>query len=230
GDLVNTATVTAPDTALDSNPANNSATDVDAGIQIEKSLSAESGVIANQAEPGEQLTYQIALTNPGGVAVSDYSLIDTLDPNVGFVSATNGGGLSGANVEWTGLSIPAGGSVVLTVVAQVDDPLPPAVTQITNIARQPDGPVPTCPSAQCVVTPVAPAITYSKSTNATNASVGDVISYTLTARVLHSPTNEILTLTDTLGTGLDFTAVTSAGTFTCNAANPLVCTLPAGTP
>ncbi|WP_152566433.1 hypothetical protein, partial [Lysobacter antibioticus] len=36
-------------------------------------------------------------------------------------------------------------------------------------------------------------------------------------------------MTDTLGAGLTFGAVTSAGLSTCNAANPLVCTLPAGT-
>ncbi|WP_443971011.1 DUF6923 family protein [Sphingobium sp. CR28] len=230
GDLTNTATVTPPDTALDTNPANNSATDVDAGIVVAKSLVAESGALANLAEAGEQLTYEISLTNTGTIAVSTYDLIDTLDTNTSFISATGGGALSGGNVEWTNLSIPAGGSLTLTVVTQVNNPLPPGLTQVANLARDPDGPTPSCPSGQCVVTPVAPAVTYSKSTTATNAAVGDVIEYILTARVFHSPTTEQLTLTDTLGTGLDFTAVTSAGAFTCGSGNPLVCTLPAGTP
>src|SRR5690606_20364717 len=36
-------------------------------------------------------------------------------------------------------------------------------------------------------------------------------------------------LTDTLGTGLDLGTVTPVAPFTCNSANPLACTLPAGT-
>src|SRR5690606_11713518 len=38
-----------------------------------------------------------------------------------------------------------------------------------------------------------------------------------------------LVLTDTLGTGLDLGTVTPVAPFTCNSANPLACTLPAGT-
>ncbi|WP_325543629.1 DUF6923 family protein, partial [Sphingopyxis sp.] len=229
GLLSNVATVTPPDTALDSNMANNTATDVDAVVAISKQLFAENGSIANFAEPGEQLTYRITLSNPGSVAVTGYSVIDTLDPNTSFVSASVGGVASGGNVTWTGLAIPAGGSLALNLVASVNDPLPAGLSRIANIARAPGGPVPPCPSAQCVQTPIATSVTYSKSTNATNARIGDVINYTLTARVLHSATTGIVTLTDTLGAGLDFTAVTSAGAFTCNGASPLVCTLPAGT-
>ncbi|WP_338446996.1 isopeptide-forming domain-containing fimbrial protein [Pelagerythrobacter marensis] len=230
GDLTNTATVTPPDTALETDPSNNSATDVDAGVEVAKSLIDESGEVPGSAEPGEQLTYQIALTNTGSVAVSGYSVIDTLDANTSFVSATNGGAPNGGDVEWTNLSIPAGGSLALSVVVEVDDPLPPTLTEISNIARDPNGSIPPCPSSQCVVTPVAPAITYAKSTSATDASVGDVISYTLTAEVFHSPTTDDLTLTDTLGPGLDFTEVTDTGAFTCTPGNPLECILPAGTP
>ncbi|KAG1388002.1 hypothetical protein G6F58_013569 [Rhizopus delemar] len=39
----------------------------------------------------------------------------------------------------------------------------------------------------------------------------------------------MVTLTDILGSGLDFSGVSSAGIFTCNGTQPLVCTLPAGT-
>nr|WP_244877994.1 OmpA family protein [Croceibacterium atlanticum] len=229
GDLTNIATVTAPGTALETDLTNNSATDVDAGVVVTKTLIGENGVLANLAEPGEQLTYRITVTNNGSVAVSGYDVIDTLDPNTSLVMATGGGILNGSNVEWTNLSIPPGGSLSVLLMTRIDDPLPSTLTRITNIARHPDGPVPSCPSGQCVVTPVAPAVTYAKSTTATNAAVGDVITYTLTARVFHSPTTDDLTLTDTLGSGLDFTAVTNAGAFTCTPGSPLVCTLPSGT-
>ncbi len=61
------------------------------------------------------------------------------------------------------------------------------------------------------------------------AKVGDVLTYTVTATVSGSSLRSELTVTDTLGAGLDFGSVTVAGAYTCNAANPLVCTLPTGT-
>ncbi|KAG1246213.1 hypothetical protein G6F68_014737 [Rhizopus microsporus] len=90
---------------------------------------------------------------------------------------------------------------------------------------------PSC-SANCdTTTPVAaPGVSYAKSVSGTGpVSVGDRLTYTLTTVVTNSRTTDVVTLTDTLGTGLDFGAVTSAGAYSCNAANPLVCTLPAGT-
>ncbi|HEY9234321.1 MULTISPECIES: isopeptide-forming domain-containing fimbrial protein [Phenylobacterium] len=229
GVLTNTATVTPPATALDSNMANNTATDSDAFVTVAKQLLSESGSIDGFAEPGENLTYRITLTNPTTVAATAFGVTDTLDPNTSFVSATVNGVSAGSNVTWSGLGVPAGGSLNLNVVVAVKSPLPAGLTQIRNIAKATGGVTPTCPSAQCVTTPVAPEVTYSKSTNATNAEIGDVISYTLSARVMHSATQAVVTLTDTLGAGLDFTAVTSAGAFTCNAGSPLTCTLPVGT-
>jgi hypothetical protein len=43
---------------------------------------------------------------------------------------------------------------------------------------------------------------------------GDRLTYTLTTVVTNSRTTDVVTLTDTLGTGLDFGAVTSAGAYT----------------
>src|SRR5690606_40078432 len=57
----------------------------------------------------------------------------------------------------------------------------------------------------------------------------DVSNYALTATVTNSKLTADLVLTDTLGTGLDLGTVTPVAPFTCNSANPLVCTLPAGT-
>ncbi len=87
-------------------------------------------------------------------------------------------------------------------------------------------------SATCSITNtyVPPAVTYSKSASpAGPVSVNDTITYTLTTVVANSQTTSVTTLTDTLGTGLTFGAVTNAGAYTCNSTNPLVCTLPVGT-
>ena len=87
-------------------------------------------------------------------------------------------------------------------------------------------------NATCSITNtyVAPAVSYSKSASTAGpVAVGETITYTLTTVVANSQTTSVTTLTDTLGTGLTFGAVTNAGAYTCNSTNPLVCTLPVGT-
>ena len=55
-------------------------------------------------------------------------------------------------------------------------------------------------------------MSYAKSVNSTGpVSMGDRLTYTLTTVVTNSRTTDVVTLTDTLGTGLDFGAVTTAG-------------------
>src|SRR5690606_11230628 len=60
-------------------------------------------------------------------------------------------------------------------------------------------------------------------------SVGDTITYTLTATVSESQLVTDLVLTSTLGTALELGSRTQLAPVTCNSANPLACTLPAGT-
>ena len=82
----------------------------------------------------------------------------------------------------------------------------------------------------CTYVNARPSVTYSKSASPSGpVSVNDTITYTLTTVVANSQTTAVTTLTDTLGTGLTFGAVTNAGAYTCNSTNPLVCTLPVGT-
>ena len=88
-------------------------------VTIAKALSGESGALPGVAEPGEQLTYTITLTNTGGSAAINYGVTDTLDPNVTFVSADNGGSAAGGAVSWSGLTVPANGTLVLSVVVPV---------------------------------------------------------------------------------------------------------------
>src|SRR5690606_6086228 len=76
----------------------------------------------------------------------------------------------------------------------------------------------------------APTITIAKTANPADGSEvvpGQTLSYTLTATITTSATTEPLVLTDTLGAGLTFGAVTDAGDFACTGS--LTCTLPVGT-
>src|SRR5690606_37697610 len=107
-------------------------------------------------------TYQITLTNTGSTA-NGFAVTDRLDPNVSFVSASNGGVAAADTVQWTGLVVPghAGsdpGKLVLTVRTKVNSPLPQGVTSISNIAFDPSQPEPPC-ATHCVVLPTAPQVT-----------------------------------------------------------------------
>src|SRR5690606_7746898 len=89
-------------------------------VTLTKALSAEGELPADGiASPGDTLTYSITLANSGGVDETGYAVTDTLDTNVAFVSADNGGIHAAGTVTWAGLTVPAGDSLVLTVTVQV---------------------------------------------------------------------------------------------------------------
>ena len=170
-------------------------------VTISKALTGEDGSVPFIAEPGEQLTYTITLVNDGGSEVSAYGVTDPLDANVSFVSADNGGTHAAGVVTWTGLTVPANGSVVLTVVTEVVDPLPAGVTQIVNLAYQSGTTPPLCPPAgpaypQCVLTPTPGSLSISKALSAESidpdgvAAPGETLTYTITV-LNHGGTAEL---------------------------------------
>jgi fimbrial isopeptide formation D2 family protein/uncharacterized repeat protein (TIGR01451 family) len=73
-------------------------------------------------------------------------------------------------------------------------------------------------------------VTYGKAVNTAGpVAVGDLVSFGLTVTVQYATSPNAVVLTDTLGTGLTFNAMTALGGFTCSTSgNTLTCTLPAG--
>ena len=157
-------------------------------VSVVKALTNESGTVVGIAEPGETLTYTITLSNSGGVSATGVGITDALDPNVGFVSADNGGTFGAGLVTWTGLTVPAGGSLVLTVQTQVVAPIPAGATQIANLAYVTGSTPPACPPSgpQCVVMPtlaelsVVKALSDESNTDDGIAEPGEVLTYTIT--------------------------------------------------
>jgi uncharacterized repeat protein (TIGR01451 family) len=189
-------------------------------VTLAKALTSESGALAGQAEPGEQLTYTITLINSGGSDATAYGVTDTLDPNVTFVSADNGGTAAGGAVTWAGLTVPANGTLTLTVVVQVVDPLPAGVTQIGNVAYETGTPPPPCPPAggQCVVVPTAPAVTLAKALTsesgalAGQAEPGEQLTYTITLTNSGGSDAVNYGVTDTLDPNVTFVSASNGGT------------------
>lgn len=190
-----------------------------ADVTIVKTLTGESGSQSGIAEPGESLSYTITLSNAGGADALNYGVIDQLDPNVLFASADNGGSLIGSTVVWTGLTVPAGGSLTLGVVVTVVDPIPSAVTGITNLIYQAGTIPPPCPPAgpQCVVTPtegviaIAKALTGESGSQAGIAEPGETLTYTITLSNTGGTVISGFGVTDPLDANVDFVSADNGG-------------------
>jgi len=191
-------------------------------VTYSKSASPSGPVSVN-----DTITYTLTTVVANSQTTSVTTLTDTLGTGLTFGAVTNAGAYT-CNSNPLVCTLPVGtvpGTYTVTYTATVNDQ---AVGTVDNAVV---GTNATCTTNCGTSTPVTtPSVTYSKSASTTGpVAVGDTVTYTLTATVVNAVTSSDLVLTDTLGTGLDFVAVTNAGAYTCNSSNPLVCTLPVGT-
>lgn len=242
--IANLASVTGttpPDCNATPLPQNCVITPTPGAVILTKALTGESGSTPGIAEAGETLTYTIMLSNPGGSAVSGYDVSDPLDPNVTFVSASNGGSASGGVVSWSNLTILAGGSVALTVAVQVVDPIPTGVTQVANVAYETGTTPPDCGSiprpAACVVTPAAPPrLQVTKTVDNPNVAPGGTATYTITVTNVGTVTATQVVIADPLPAGIEgfsWTCAASGGATCANtqgtgAVNESIASFPVG--
>ncbi|TYC63931.1 DUF11 domain-containing protein [Rhodobacterales bacterium] len=159
-------------------------------ITIEKRLTGESVADDEIAQPGEELTYTITLTNSGGTDVNGHTLKDAVDPNTTFVSATPPATSFSGSEEliWSDLTIPANSSIDVSVTIRVVDEIPDGVTQIKNVAYTVEPPSCEAPDPRCVSNPTEPKIRVVKTLDAESgleagvAEAGETLTYTLTFR------------------------------------------------
>lgn len=121
--IANTATIASA--TADPNNANNSAS-ASTMVLSPASVSAAKSIVGTTFFETQNVTYQVVLTNGGPAAQGDNpgdEMTDVLPSSLTLVSATATSGTSVANigtntVHWNG-SIPAGGSVTITIVASI---------------------------------------------------------------------------------------------------------------
>lgn len=180
-------------------------------LTLDKTIAAGSPYAA----VGAIVSYQYLVTNPSSITINALSVTDDKIATVTCPVTTLA---PGTNTTCTGS--------YTIVQADLD------AGSVTNNAIASGTPasgtlVPGTDSATAIA---LPSVGYAKTASTAGpVAAGDLITYTLSVIVAYTATTSMVTLTDTLGPGLDFVGVTSAGAFTCNAANPLLCTLPAGT-
>jgi uncharacterized repeat protein (TIGR01451 family) len=122
--ISNTATIAALPGTVEIDPSNNSATDTTTVNATGAIVTATKTVFGSQAQ-GRDVGYTIVLTNTGTTQSDNPGdeFTDVLPPQLTLVSATATSGTALANVgtntvTWNG-AIPAGGSVTITIAAQV---------------------------------------------------------------------------------------------------------------
>ncbi len=85
--------------------------------------------------PGSTIRYTVTVRNVGNAGATGVTVKDPLPANTSFVSADAGGTFAsgqGGKVTWSGVSVPAGGSVDLHFAVRISPSLPDTVKAIVN--------------------------------------------------------------------------------------------------
>ncbi len=138
GNLVNTATVTAPGGITDPNAANNTATDTDTPAGVADLAITKTDGAATYL-PGGSLTYTITVTNAGPSDAVGAAVADTFDAtrltNIAWTCAATAGSActaaSGSGDISGAATVLAGGTLTYTITANV---LPGATGNLVNTA------------------------------------------------------------------------------------------------
>ena len=177
------------------------------------------------------VTYSVTLGNSAIPATCPSAVTFTVQP-AGATAAYNPGTctISLAGMPTTlapGQSLGFNFNYVVAPTNPGPIPLNTAITAANE--TNPPNTAPNTANAQTVV--AKPVITLNKTSNPAGGSevnVGDTITYTVTVNIGNAPLTSVFTLTDTLGAGLTFGAITNQSPqFTCSGS--LSCTLPLGT-
>ncbi|HEY0660913.1 MAG TPA: OmpA family protein [Lysobacter sp.] len=196
---------------------------------------AKAASTAGPVAVGDTITYTLTTTVTNSQTTSAVTLTDLLGAGLTFAAVTDAGAYTFSTTSPLVATLPAGtipGTYTATYTATVNDQATGSVTNTVTGTGDPNDPNPPSCAGDCSTSTsvTASAVTYAKAASTAGpVAVGDTIIYTLTTTVTNSQTTGVVTLTDTLGSGLTFGAVANAGAYTCNGVNPLVCTLPIGT-
>ncbi len=218
---------TAPDCTVTPTPAGCVSTPTAGAVTLSKALTSESMPFT----AGQSVTYTVTLVSSGGTAVTDYSFTDTPSAGLTVTGIALSSGTTtaeGACAEstmvapsWTcsGITVPAGATLVYTVSAQVESPLMHA--SVSNGAVAGAGPADCTSTPQvgsCVTTPTAGAVTLAKALAtgvSTPFAAGQSVSYTVTLVNSGGAAVTNYSFTDTPSAGLTVTGIAlSSGTST----------------
>ncbi len=129
--------------------------------------------------PNSEIDYTLTLKNIGTGDATGVKLTDPVPDNTSFVSASDGGTKIGKVVTWTGITIPAGQSVIRTFKVKIDSSLNRRVKSIVNDkvrAESAEGPYTT---GSPFLTPIADpyAVSVTPTTQTDGGRNGTTVTY-----------------------------------------------------
>ena len=232
GVVANMATVAAPVGVTDPDTSDNSSTDVDSLTpSVDLSITKTDGTAT--AVAGTSTTYAITVANSGPSTATGAQITDVLPSELSGATwaCTSSGGATCATPNGTGdvtllASLPAGGSVTISLAASVD---PAASGFVVNTATvtEPAGDVDTDPANNAATDSDALSrvadLSITKTDGLASALPGDAITYMV--GVGNNGPSSVLgaVVSDVMPTGL------TGVTWTCAAAPGSACTTPSGT-
>jgi uncharacterized repeat protein (TIGR01451 family) len=169
-------------------------------------------------QPGDLIQYTLTYGNLGSTTAFTATVEDQLPANTTFVAATPGYTPASptSTVTWPVAPVAPGGTGVLTLTVQVDNPLPAGVTQIVNttVITTPEGDTVPGDNTDSTTTPVtgAPDLVVVKDDGLTEVAAGATVTYTLVYSNVGNRGASGVVITDTLLTNLTFVSATPAPT------------------
>jgi uncharacterized repeat protein (TIGR01451 family) len=168
------------------------------------------------ADPGDTIIYTLEYENLGTGGAYDVVIVDTIDPDTTFISATPSPDLITINTyTWDIGYVPGGSSGTITVTVQVNVGTPDG-TALLNSATidykdANDNDYPQLEDSVTVIV-TAPIMTLSKTANVAYANPGDTIIYTLEYENLGSGWAALVEIVDTIPAATTFISSTPAYT------------------
>ena len=188
-------------------------------------LTQDKTVNAATAHEGDTLTYDMTVGNTGTADATGVTATESLPAGVTFVSATpSTGTFDSTSGLWTVGTVAVGTTETLTVTASVNVGTegstvtdrfhvtpPPGVAppEVENPCT--DDAAQSCASTDILPPPGAPDLVQSKNVDQTTAVPGDTLTYTMAVANQGTAAATGVTATDTLPSGMTFTAANTHG-------------------
>jgi fimbrial isopeptide formation D2 family protein/uncharacterized repeat protein (TIGR01451 family) len=197
-----------------------------ADIQLAKpALSIAKSVSPTTGTAGTPATYTVTVTNSGGTAATATGITDALPGGwtcANITSSTPSGTCASNVITWSGLTVPANGSMTLTVNGTVpaDAGAGDVYTNTVNVTtyQNPTNapgtftytPGVNAPTATAQATLTVPGATVNKTATPANVRIGDTVTYTVTAQIgPHTTLYNSPKVTDAVPAGLKIVSATS---------------------
>lgn len=170
------------------------------------------------AKPGDTLTYTIDYENYGPTPAANTTLVDTLPANATFVSASNGGTLSGdgKTVNWNLGTVAAGAKGQVTLTVKLDPIFPAGKTTLTNtVVIATPGEADTSDNTATDTTDVVAQATLDVEKTGAPEPVGpgDNLTYTINWTVGGDAFSQDVKLVDKLPANVSFVSAGNGGTY-----------------